>query len=82
MWWRLTVLWAVVASAVYFLFFFPIETHAVKLDMPSGARLDAQQDAINMQGFLLGAEALVLLVILGICIWLSLRAVRRYRKSS
>lgn len=82
MWKRLAALWATMAVAIYFLFFYRIETHAVILEMPTGDRVDPHQAEITAQWFSVMIPSLMLLAILGICIWLNIRIIRRYRKSS
>ena len=80
MWWRLVALWVGMAIAVYFLFFYRIETHVVKLDMPTGSNIDPHQVEIALQWFTVTVTAVLLLAILGLFVWLNIRVIRRYRK--
>jgi hypothetical protein len=80
MWKRLAVVWAVMAADIYVIFFVPITVRMTMITAP-GAHLTAQQAAENTRGYLVGAGSLALLAILGICIWLNVRIIRRYRKS-
>ncbi len=81
MWKRLAVLWTATAAVIYFLFFYRIETHAVKLDMPANGAATAQQTDATINAFVYGTGAVILFVILGVLVWLNFRIIRSYRKS-
>lgn len=81
MWKRLVVLWAGMAAVIYFLFFYRIETHAVKLDMPPNSHVDPRQVEIAIRWFSVGVPAAILVALLALFIWLNFRIIRRYRKS-
>jgi|GEM_PF-1711125 len=78
---RLAPVWLVAGICIYFLFFHRIETHAVVLLTP-GARLTPAQEALNRQSELIAGAAILALILLLACIWLTIRIIRRYRKSA
>ncbi|MDE2184574.1 MAG: hypothetical protein KGJ78_16260 [Alphaproteobacteria bacterium] len=80
MWWRLGVLWSVMAALLVVLFL-PIQTHAVKLDMPANGAVTLQQVEMAAQRFSMAVETVLLLTILGLFVWLNFHIIRRYRKS-
>ncbi|HUO98713.1 MAG TPA: hypothetical protein VMU01_08585 [Rhizomicrobium sp.] len=80
MWKRLAVAWAVTAALIVVLFLPINTTHALKLDMPNGGQAPPQQIEATARAFTLGVEALIILAILGVCVWLNIRIIRRYRK--
>jgi hypothetical protein len=82
MWWKLTGL-ALIEAALIALLFMPIQTHAVKLDMPANAPVaSAATYALDAVAIIIPLLALLLFIaILGTPLWLAWRIVKKHRAS-
>ncbi|MDR3525892.1 MAG: hypothetical protein P4L57_01345 [Rhizomicrobium sp.] len=80
MWKRLVVINGVMIADLYILLFVRVVTHVTITTLP-GAHLTAEQAAQNTRSGLIAAAGFGLFVVLGICVWLNFRIIRRYRKA-
>jgi hypothetical protein len=82
MWWKLSGVGVLTAALIYAVFFMPITTTAIKLDMPPGT---AAASAQHINGIALTAgwaiAALVVVAVFLIPIWI-VRRIWRNRRSS
>jgi len=81
MWKRLAVLWVATGIVIYFLFFYRIETHAVKLNMPTNGVVDPRQVEIDAERFTFAVGGVLLFALLAFFVWLNVRIIRRYWKA-
>ena len=82
MWWKLSGVGLLTAAVIYAIFFMPITTTAIKLDMPSGTAAASAQH-INEIALAAGwaVAALAILAIFSIPIWIAWRIWRSRRSS-
>ncbi|MGH6846358.1 MAG: hypothetical protein ACREC0_02640 [Methylocella sp.] len=82
MWWKLSGVGLLTAALIYAVFFMPITTTAVKLDMPSGTSAATAQH-INAIALIAGwtVVALFVVAVFAISIWLAWRILRGRRSS-
>jgi len=82
MWWKLCGVGLLTAALIYAVFFMPITTTAIKLDMPSGTAATSAQH-VNDIALVVSwsVAALVILAVFSVPIWIARRILRSRRSS-